>query len=312
VSGGRGFGLSFTCEYFRLDGLGLATYYAIMPKDNPNLIDDAERPAGVELYDFEDHKAHRKLIFDGVRDTMSAQFPVEHNGVRMELEELDYADPEEFSLADQKKALLEDKFLSRRLRGTVRLTDAQTGEELDRSTMTLMRVPYLTERGTYVHGGAEYASIAQNRLLPGAYSRRQENGELETQFNTRFGTGSAFRVNFHPETSQYRLRVKQSNIHMYSLLKELGVTDEELEKRWGRDVLDANRQKFDRRALERAYKNLVPKYKYNEGAGHEEMVEAVKDAFAAGQIAREVAQKTLPNLFNQKVASEWRKQAGYE
>ena len=79
------------------------------------------------------------------------------------------------------KALHEDGFLARRLKGTVTLTDSKTGEVLDqKKSITLMKVPFLTGRGTFIRDGNEWGTINQTRLLPGAYSRYQNNGDLET------------------------------------------------------------------------------------------------------------------------------------
>jgi hypothetical protein len=46
--------------------------------------------------------------------------------------------------------------------------------------MTLLKVPYLTGRGTFIRDGNEWGTINQTRLIPGAYSRYQNNGDLET------------------------------------------------------------------------------------------------------------------------------------
>lgn len=263
-------------------------------------------PEGVDLYDFEDHKTHRNLIFDGIKDEMQKNFPQSHNGVRLDLQNLDYADSDEPDFQAQKKALLEDQYMTRRLRGTVNLTDEATGDVLDSKNVTLMRVPYLTERGTFLHGGNEYASISQSRLLPGAYTRRQRNGELETQFNVRMGSGSAFRIGFEPESSQYRMRVHNANLHLYSLLKDLGVGDDHLEKSWGSDVLNANRGKYDSRVLDKAYQRMVSKWDQDPEASKETKVNAIREALDRSQIHERVARRNLPNMFDMAKVAEWR------
>jgi hypothetical protein len=267
--------------------------------------EDPIAPEGVELYDFEDHDTHRNLIFRDAKDALVSQFPQSHNGVRLELHDLDYVDGDRVSLADQKKALLENKFLARRLRGTVRLFDEETGDMLDEKTQTLMRVPYLTQRGTYVHGGNDYASIAQNRLLPGMYTRRQKSGQLETQVNVRSGTGTAFRVGLEPDTSQYRLRIQSANLHLYSLLHDLGTSDEELEKLWGKDVLTANKSKYDRRILDKAYIRLVSRWEQKPEATDEDKAKAIREALDRSQANARVLRRNVPNMFDRAKAAEW-------
>lgn len=268
--------------------------------------DDTVYPEGVDLYDFEDHDTHRKLIFDNVKNELSKSFPQSYNGVRVELNDVDYADNEDPDLTTQKKALLENKYLTKRLRGRVSLYDENTGDLLDEKSVTLMQVPYLTERGTFIHGGNEYASISQSRLLPGAYTRRQRNGELETQFNVRSGSGSAFRVSFEPATSQYRMRVQNANLHLYSLLKDLGIPDDHLKKSWGPEILDVNRGKYDSRVLGKAYQRMVPKWEQNPDATKDEKAEAIRKALDASQIHERVARRNLPNMFDMTKVAEWR------
>lgn len=272
------------------------------------MFDGAELPDGVELHDFEDFDDHRNLIFKDAKDTLIGQFPKVHNGVKMELKDVDYVDPERYSTRDQKTALHEDKYLMRRLRGTVRLTDANTGELLDEKKMTLMRVPYLTDRGTFIRSGNEWASISQQRLLPGAYTRYQNNGDLETQFNVRPGTGNAFRVQLNPTTAQYKFAIAGSELHLYSLLHDLGISDDVMKDRWGDGVFNANKDKYDARVFEKAYNKIVPEWdrKKNPGRTREEKAELIRNALDRSQVASAVVKKTLPTLFSMKKRAEWK------
>lgn len=271
------------------------------------MYEDAELPDDIELYDLEDFDTHRKLIFEDSKTALEKQFPKEHNGVRMELKNVKYVDPEHYSIKDQKRALHEDKYLMRRLRGTVTLKDAKTGEVLDEKDTTLMRVPYLTDRGTFIRSGNEWASISQQRLLPGAYSRYQNNGDLETQFNVRPGTGGAFRVQLNPESAQYKFSIAGSELHLYSLLHDIGVSDERMEEGWGKDVLEQNKENYDARVFEKAYNKIVPEWdrKNNPGRSREEKIELIRNALDRSQVATNVVKKTLPSLFNMRKRATW-------
>ncbi len=264
-----------------------------------------EAPPGVTLRDFDDFPAARKAIFDGVHGAFKKVFPQSYGGVRMELHDLGYEDPEEFSIADQKKALLTDKFLSRRLRGTLHLYDDTTNELLDKKPMTLAQVPWLTDRGTFIHGGNEYTSMMQSRLQPGAYTRRQSNGGLETQFNVRSGTGTAFRVSMEPETSQYKLRVQQANLHLYSLLHDIGIPDSHLEKSWGPEVLKSNQKKYDARVFEKAYARFVPPREQKPDAEKADKVKQLVTAIESAKVHAGVLKRTLPNFFDMTKSAGW-------
>jgi 8-oxo-dGTP pyrophosphatase MutT (NUDIX family) len=261
-------------------------------------------PDGVHLRAPEDFTTARKQIYDGVLDETRKAFPQSFGGVRLEAQDLDYADPEDFDLHAQKDALLNGKFMGRRIRGTVRLFDEKTNQQLDERAMTLMRVPHLTERGTFLHGGNEYTSMSQFRLRPGPYTRRKANGELETHFNIARGTGSGFRVRFEPKSMLYKLDVGQSQLRLYSLLHDVGVPDEEMQKAWGADVFQANKNAYDARVLDKAHARLVKKPDPN--ASREQKISAIRSAFEGMQIHRGIAQKNLPNMFDREKAAQWK------
>lgn len=273
---------------------------------------DVDSPQGVELYDWDDFPKFRRLLEDGVMSEVQRNFPQSYGGVRMEVSDLNYgADPEDYDIHAQKAALQQDKFLSRRLKGTVNLFDDKTGDLLDtKKGITLMKVPWLTERGTFIHNGSEYTVINQSRLLPGAYSRRQESGELETQFNARPGSGPALRIGFVPETAQYYTRVGGSQLHLYSMLKDMGVDDDAMRTAWGEKVFEANAAKYDSRVFPRAVEKIVPaRVKRELGKTQEEQRAALKDAIERIQINEWVARRNLPNLFDRTKSAEWQARA---
>lgn len=269
---------------------------------------EAESPEGVDLIDFNDYGKIRSNILNNVKKSMGKVFPQTYGGIRLEVDDLGYDNEDPVSLAEQKKALLHNKYLTKKLRGTVSLFDDKSGDLLEKKRLSLMRVPWLTNRGTFIHGGNEYSTIYQSRLLPGVYTRRQSNGHLETQFNLKTGTGSGFRVGFEPETAQYRVKISQANLHMYSLLHDIGVPDEDLKSRWGEEVFNANKNKYDSRVLDKAYERLVPKRfrKDDEGITRDQKIEAIKSAFDQFKISKYVASRNLPSMFGQKAASEQR------
>lgn len=256
-------------------------------------------PDGVELHDFTDHAHWRQKIFDDVKSSVSSSFPKVYGNIRMEVSDLDYTGPENFSLSEQKKALLENKFLGRKLKGRLRLYDNETDELLDEQDKVLMNVPYLTQRGTFIHNGSEYVSLRQNRLLPGVYAREKNNGDLEAQFNVQKGTGTAFRIRLEPETAIYRLDMGQSSLKLYSILKELGVDDNYLKEAWGPEIFEINEAAYDKRDLAKAYSHFLGR-RANRDATHEEMVEAIRSAIQNSVVDGDVVRRTLPTYFDRK------------
>jgi hypothetical protein len=268
-----------------------------------------EAPPGVELWDPDDSDTMRGRIQDSVAKSLQRYVNgYAYGGVRLEVDKLRYDGGDRFSLREQNEAILSDKTLYRRLRGDVRLVDEKTGEVLDkRRNFTLARVPYLTQRGTFVHNGSEYSPVMQSRLLPGVYARRRENGAIESHINVRPGTGAAMRLSLDPETAQYRLKFGSSELHAYSVFKDLGVTDEELERRWGKDVLEANRTKYSRNTLERMYAKAYPKWERDDTLDYAGKAEAIKAALDRAQVATSILRNHLPNLYDREKSASWRK-----
>jgi DNA-directed RNA polymerase beta subunit len=251
-------------------------------------------PTGVEMTEWNDFPKKRQAIMSGVKDALQASFPQSMGGVRLELHNLDYDNPKPFSLAEQKEALLGDRYLHHKLRGTLRLVDEKTGDVLDEQHQTLMRVPYLTERGTFIHNGNELSMINQARLQPGIYTRRKSNGELEAHVNSKRGSGHSFRVRLEPDSGLFKMDVGQSSMRLYSLLKDIGVPDAQLEKSWGKELLESNRQAYDSRVFDKAYARLVRRP--DPAASREQKVKAIRDALGSTYVDRETTSKTLPQL----------------
>lgn len=260
-------------------------------------------PAKVKLFDPADVKTRRQLIFDRAIEALKKSFPKSHGGIRMELgDDLGYVDPEEYTRAEQKKALLQGDFLGRRLRGTVKLFDEKTGELLDQKQMTLMKVPWMTHRGTFIHGGNDYVGYTQARLVPGVYGRWTDAGHAEVHVNARPASGPSLRVLLDPASGQFRLNVgSQSSVHLYSVLKDLGTPDDELTSVWGEDALKLNSQNYNPQAIDQAYKQLVPAFLQDPAAPRELKTAQIKDSLNKTEVLGNVAQRNMPTWKPQPV-----------
>ncbi len=270
--------------------------------------DDPPPPTGVRLRDPEDSDTLRKDLEDSVLGAMNRYVNgFEYGGVRLELANLHYADKERYSLAEQQEAKLSDRLLARRLRSDVKLIDSASNKVLDqRKNFTLTKLPYLTQRNTFINNGSEFAAVAQSRLLPGVYARRRDNGILESHINTRPGTGPSMRLSFDPESAQYRLKMGSSDLHAYSVFKDLGVSDDELERRWGPQVLELNRAKYTKDTLNKVYGKAVRKWERDDSLPPEQKIQAVMDALNNAQVAKSIIRRNLPNLYDREKTAFWR------
>jgi hypothetical protein len=255
------------------------------------------KPKNVELIDPADFTRQRQLIFDKVHQAVKARFPAEYGGVRAELVDSGYEGPDTFSPEEQTQALLNDKYLSRKLKGTVNLYDARTNTLLDQRKLTLMNVPWLSDRGTFLHNGSDYSSIKQLRLVSGPFSRFMDNGQIEVHFNVKPGSGPGYRVRLEPDTGQMRLCVGAgSEIHLYSLLKDMGVPDDKLRKTWGSGTFDMNASKYNPRALQQAYTKLVPKKEQLPDADRDTQASQLRKAFDRSQVLSTVMNEHLGSV----------------
>lgn len=244
------------------------------------------------LREFDDAKAARRNIYDNTLEAMKKRFPMEDDNYRLELNDLHYDGPLEYSLAEQKKALLHNRNLRTNLVGTWRLVDKKTGNVLDERKDSVMQVPYWTDRGTFINNGSEYTVISQSRLRPGVYARRKSNGELEAQFNIRPGTGRGFHIGLQPETGVMTLQTGQGSMPLYQILRGLGVEDKAIIKAWGADVAKANSEKVDAQAWSKLYKRMAG-YKAVPNATEADKIQFVKDAVAGYEVDPEVIERTM-------------------
>lgn len=211
---------------------------------------------GVTFRDIGDTASSRKSIFDGTLNA-ARQLPVVKNTrYQLAVENVDYEDPETISLAKQKKMLLRGETAARRLRGDWVLRDLN-GQEIERRRATLASVPYQTDRGMFIINGVQTGLKNQLRLDPGVYTRRKENGEIESHANAKPGTGVVHRYHLEPETGIFRIEFAQSNMPLLPVLRAFGVTDDEVRKRWGNELFEANVKKADNSVITKLYSKLI-------------------------------------------------------
>ena len=260
------------------------------PEDLNNLIPPLT-PAPV-LRGFSDYNITRKNILSSVSSAVAGKFPLQNTRYSIELADLNYSRTDDYTLKEQQEALMQNQSLYLPLKGNLVMKDLATGTVVDKTDqpITLARVPYLTNRGTFINAGSEYVVTNQSRLLPGPYVRRRKSGEYEAHFNTLPGKGRGFRLAFMPDTGKFVAEIGQSVAPAYPMFKALGVEDAALEGAWGKELLDSNKvgSVYD---ASRIYERLTNKLaKDVDEAG---VYQGIRDALQGTELDPEVTRRTL-------------------
>lgn len=239
---------------------------------------------------FGDTAAVRKGIYENVRMAARAIEPVSNQTHTLQLVDVDYdGDEKDISLAEQKRALLEQRNLRRSLRGTWQLVDNVSGKVLDEKRSTIAQVPYFSNRGTFIRNGNEYTLSNQMRLRAGIYHRQKENGELEADIRVKPGTGLQHRIYLEPKTGLFKAKVANANIPLVSILRAMGATDKELRESWG-DLSAVNMQKASPADLSKIYSKFVRGGVATDARSRQE---AVAKAFAKMELDPTTTERTL-------------------
>jgi len=248
-------------------------------------------PPAVEMRDVVDPDNTRSWIYNNVMNAAKSLEPVRNSRHTLRLSNPTWEGPEQFSRKERKRAILEGRTLSRRLRGTWQLLDNATGNVLDQRMMTVASVPVMTNAGTFVHNGNEYTLGNQQRMRSGIYTRIKDNGEIEAHANILPGQGRAHRYFLDPARGVFYMRVGQAKIPLMPLLRTLGATDKQLREAWGDDLLVSNVQADQPAALAKFYERLVSK----KNPDDDETVrrEKLRQAIESMRIDPEVSQRNL-------------------
>jgi DNA-directed RNA polymerase subunit beta' len=159
-------------------------------------------------------------------------------------------------IRSQKEARLTGRTWGVPVMAELELRDKETGKVKDRQSVTLATLPKITRRYTYIVGGNEWQTNNLFTLKSGVYTHIKENGELASQWNLAKGYG--FNMNFDPKTKKMTMQYgsKGANIPLYPVLKTMGVDDDTIESKWGKDILSANMKDKEEPSLKKFHKRL--------------------------------------------------------
>lgn len=239
---------------------------------------------------FFDPKESYEHIKSRTIQAVTEQFPIRGRNYTLSLEKVDTEkelDPH--NIKEQYEAKTSGKSWSVPLYAHVKLhrTDDPT-KVLETKKIRIAELPAMTNRFSYILDGQEYKVDNQWQLKPGAYTRRKQTGELETQFNV---TGrSAFDMQFDPKSQVFQIEYKKAHIPAYPILKSLGVSDEQLESAWGKDILQTNKKANNvSTAVQKFYKTATKKDAPDIQTAHN----FIKDTFTNSRVTPEVVENTL-------------------
>jgi len=209
------------------------------------------------IREFGDASKAREWIYDNALTSVAKRFPIEDNDYQLNLINPRYDGPKDFSLPQQKEALIKLRQLYTPIKGTWQLVHKPSGSVIEEKDDTVMQVPYLTDRGTFIRHGNEISGHSQSRLKPGPYSRVAKSGIVETFYNIAPGTGKNFRVEMEPKTGIFKFNIGQASLPLYPILKSIGVNDQQLIKMWGPQITEANAQARAVNIIDKLYARMA-------------------------------------------------------
>lgn len=148
-------------------------------------------------------------------------------------------------IAAQKKAILTGQSWQVPIKADLTLYENGKKKEVVKG-VTVGNIPKLTDRLGYIINGNEFQSATLLRLRPGVYHRRAQNDALLAEYNlgnrSQFVKGKSLKVDFNPETAEFHLLTANRKVPLLPLLYDAGMTDSDIEKIWGKPILEKNKQ----------------------------------------------------------------------
>ena len=133
-----------------------------------------------------------------------------------------------------------------RLRGDWVLIDNATGKVVERKSATILNVPRMTERGTFIRNGSELGLKHMFRLKPGIYARVKGDGTPSVHINPAQTTGRQMSLNMDQSTGVMSISRGTRTYGVLPLLRAAGVSDDAMKASWGEELFDIQKNKYIR------------------------------------------------------------------
>lgn len=270
----------------------------LIPKPANKMVGLVPSMQAPSMRGFDDIKATRAAIFNGVQTAASSLQPLSNQRHTLSITDVGWGDPEEVKpIKTQKEAILKGETLSRGLKGTINLIDNSTGKVLESKRTTIAKIPYLTDRGTYIVNGTEYTLANQMRLRPGVFTRITNSGDVESHVNVMPGKGLSHRYSLSPEKGVFNISFGQSNVPLMPVLKAMGASDKQIREAWGNEIYASNAVKNDPQYLDKIFKK-IGRLQPGEAMTEESKAKAVAAAMTKMELDPEVTAATLGKGFS--------------
>lgn len=226
-----------------------------------------------------DFNSEFKKIKDSALRAIRQTFPVEGQKHKLVIKDVWIEDNLDFyDHREQKQTKLNRGTWAEPLFAALDLIDITTGEVIDSvKKFKLFNLPKVTSRYSYIVEGNEYQTINQLRLKSGVYSRVKANNQLESQFN--LARGANFKVILNQETESFYINLGTSNIRLLPILLDLGMSAQEVEAAWGKDLFESN-QKASKGVMTTEIMKLHSKLLRKDAEDRQAAIVGVADYFA--------------------------------
>lgn len=184
-----------------------------------------------------DHKQSVEKLLTNVRNEFSNLFPYERGDYRFEVKDIKVAEPS-ISYEAQQDAFLNDDSIEAVVRGTVEVYHKNNLVKTHKDT-ALTRVPYPTERGSYIAGGNEMVVLNRMQMRNGVYVHPLRDVSHTKMLTAEVRAGyQRFQINFDTNKAKIKVdglamdRAKSSpgSVDLIALLKFLDVSDEQIKQ----------------------------------------------------------------------------------
>ncbi len=219
-------------------------------------------------------------------EKLNDMFPIDGNFYKIEASDFKVKKTDK-NISDVKKALVSGASIMSGITAKVKLTNKKTGKVIDSGTKTIMRIPDFTDKESFVIEGNSYVVPYQQRLRPGVYTLKKRNGEISSMFNLAKGRNFSEKID---KNGIFRIKTGSSHVSLYSILKDSGVKDGDMEKEWGEKLFKANKKTYSGADSEKFLKSFHYDSKDIE---KDNIAEQLKDAFSAASVDSNVVKHTL-------------------
>lgn len=176
-------------------------------------------------------------------------FPFERGEYRFEVKDLEIEEPS-VSYEDQQNAFLNDKSIEAVVRGTVEVY--HKGQLIKTQKSILTRVPYPTDRGSYIAAGNEIVVLNRMQRRNGIYVRPVRNVSKTQMLTADVRAGyKRFKIDFDTNRGQMKIsdlsmdygKKNPGQVDVIPLLKFLGVSEDQIKQAIGDESLNKSLMK---------------------------------------------------------------------